>query len=86
MNLQNIIVILGPPGSGKGTQGKLLAQKLNYSYFSMGQFLREYADRGTELAGKVKRMVDEGLIIPDQWIADLFGKDEQLAGIGRRGH
>jgi adenylate kinase len=72
MLLQNIIVILGPPGSGKGTQGKLLSDALHYDYFSMGQFLREYASRGTAMAAKIKQVVDSGRIIPNEWITDIF--------------
>lgn len=72
MELRNILVILGPPGSGKGTQGKMLAPTLNYAYVSMGQYLRNYASRGTELSQKIKDMIDKGRIIPDEWIRIIF--------------
>jgi adenylate kinase len=74
MVIRNVIVILGPPGSGKGTQGKFLAQVLGYNYLSMGQYLREYSMRDTELAGKVQETIDSGRIIPDTWMTDIFGE------------
>src|SRR4051812_13903628 len=72
MEIKNILVILGPPGSGKGTQGKLLAPILNYEYVSMGQVLRNYVQKGNELGAKVKTMIDAGQIIPDEWIRVIF--------------
>ncbi len=74
MTIKNVIVILGPPGSGKGTQGKLIAADLHYNYLSMGQYLRDYSNRGTNLAYKVKQTIDAGIIIPDAWIKDIFGE------------
>ena len=74
MNIRNVIVMLGPPGSGKGTQGKLLANVLNYNYLSMGQYLRQYAQKNTELARKIKKAIDAGKIIPDDWIKKIFLK------------
>ena len=65
MHLQKILVILGPPGSGKGTQSKLLIEKLGYAYFSMGDTLREYAKKGTDLGRKIKEIIDQGLIVSD---------------------
>jgi adenylate kinase len=72
MKIKNVIVILGPPGSGKGTQGKMLAAFLNYNYLSMGQYLRNYTLRETELARKVKAAIDSGKIIPDEWMVHIF--------------
>lgn len=72
MSIQRIIVVLGPPGSGKGTQGKMLAFKLNCAYLSMGQHLREFSVKGTELAKKVKETIDSGTIIPDDWMKIIF--------------
>ncbi|HYE22438.1 MAG TPA: adenylate kinase [Verrucomicrobiae bacterium] len=72
MVIENVIIILGPPGSGKGTQGKLLVPVLNYSYVSMGQVLRKYASEGTELGLRIKEVIDGGRIIPDEWIRVIF--------------
>ncbi|HEX5429633.1 MAG TPA: nucleoside monophosphate kinase [Patescibacteria group bacterium] len=72
MKVTNIIIILGPPGSGKGTQGKKLAEDLHYEYVSMGQVLRNYADTGSDLGLKIKEVIDAGRIIPDSWIKIIF--------------
>lgn len=72
MIIKNVLVVLGPPGSGKGTQGKTLAPIFNYNYLSMGQYLREYTKRDTELARKIKETIDGGHIIPDAWMENIF--------------
>ncbi len=53
------IVILGPQGSGKGTQAKLLAEKFNYFYFESGEFLREMATTNEVL----RKTMDEGKLV-----------------------
>lgn len=65
MKLQKIIIVLGPPGSGKGTQSKLLVEKFGYGFFTMGDSLREEAASGSELGQKIKAMIDQGLIVTD---------------------
>jgi adenylate kinase len=74
MIVKNVLVILGPPGSGKGTQGKMLAAFLNYNYLSMGQYLRQYSKRDTELARQVKETIDSGRIIKDEWMVRIFAE------------
>lgn len=74
MKIQHILVILGPPGSGKGTQGKMIAPLLGYDYLSVGQFLREYSKRDTELARQIKETIDAGRIIPDSLFLQIFGE------------
>lgn len=65
MGLQKIIVVLGPPGSGKGTQSKFLVEKLGYAFFSMGDTLRRFAIMDNELGRKIKRFIDQGIIVTD---------------------
>jgi adenylate kinase len=72
MNIENVIIVLGPPGSGKGTQGKLLAPILNYNYLSMGQYLREFSNRETALASMVRETINSGHIIKDTWMPEIF--------------
>ncbi len=55
------IVILGPQGSGKGTQAKLLAEKFGLFYFESGEFLREIAEKRID----VKKILDSGKLVPE---------------------
>lgn len=60
------IVLLGKPGSGKGTQGDMLAKKHNLVYISTGKMLRKEIADGTELGKIVKPYMDKGEIVPDE--------------------
>lgn len=60
------IVLLGKPGAGKGTQGKLLADKHNLVYISTGQLLRREVKDGTEIGRIAKPYMDKGEIVPDE--------------------
>ncbi|MEK7550663.1 MAG: nucleoside monophosphate kinase [Patescibacteria group bacterium] len=55
------LLILGPQGSGKGTQAKILVEKFGFFYLESGEFLREIAVSNDVL----KKMMDEGLFVPD---------------------
>lgn len=64
------IILLGAPGVGKGTQGKLLAQNKNYFHFSSGEMFRNL-DAGTDLGSRVKNLIDKGNFIDDQTTINL---------------
>jgi len=74
MKLQNIIVLMGAPGSGKGTQTKLLAGRLGYAFFSTGELSREYAAQDTDLGRRIKGFIDNGIILPIDIINEIFIK------------
>lgn len=59
------IVLLGPPGSGKGTQGRLLAERLGVRHLSTGVLLRDEASSGTDLGRKIAPYLDRGELAPD---------------------
>ncbi len=59
------IFMIGPQGSGKGTQGKVLAEKLGYFYWEMGAILREEAKKDTPFGRKVKALIDSGHLLED---------------------
>ena len=54
------LVILGPPGSGKGTIGKLIASTYQLQHISSGDALRDHVNRGTDIGQKVKEYIDKG--------------------------
>ena len=60
------IFMIGPQGSGKGTQGKILAQKINFFYWEMGGILREEAKKDTPFGRKVKELIDAGHLLDDE--------------------
>jgi adenylate kinase len=71
------IVLLGPPGSGKGTQATLLVEQLGVPHISTGALLRNAAKRGTELGLKAKALTDKGELVPDDVISDMI--EERLS-------
>ena len=60
------LIIFGPPGVGKGTQAKLLAEKLNLRHLSTGDILRKAVKDETELGKKAKEIMDKGDLVPDE--------------------
>lgn len=64
MNL-NTIFFIGPQGSGKGTQAKILSRKLDFFYWEMGGILREVAKEHTPLGKQVKDLIDQGILLED---------------------
>ena len=70
--MKKIVILLGPPGSGKGTQAKLLSAKLGIPHISTGDLLRENIAKGTELGKKMKDYLDAGQLVPDQVVIDML--------------
>ncbi len=65
------LILLGAPGAGKGTQAELLSEKLSIPAISTGNMLREAIANGTALGQKVKKLMDEGFLVPDEVVLDL---------------
>lgn len=70
MNL-NTIFFIGPQGSGKGTQAKILSQKLNFFYWEMGGILRKVAQEDSELGHKIKQLIDNGVLLNDEQLYEV---------------
>jgi adenylate kinase len=68
----NNVMILGAPGSGKGTQGKLLAQQLAIPQVSTGDLIRAAMKQGTPLGVQAKGYYDRGALVPDELIFGLI--------------
>lgn len=60
------IVILGPPGAGKGTQGKLIAADAGIPHVNTGDMFRAECAAGTELGERVRSILDDGDLVPDE--------------------
>jgi adenylate kinase len=67
-----IIVLLGPPGAGKGTQAKVVAQRLNLLHISTGDMLRRNVQELTPLGLKAKGFMDKGALVPDELLTEML--------------
>ncbi len=70
--MKQTIVLLGPPGAGKGTQGEKLTDEFGYVRLSTGDMLREAVRNGTELGKKAKEYMDSGALVPNDLIINLM--------------
>lgn len=80
------IVMLGAPGSGKGTIGKILSHDLNLVHVSTGDIFREQINKGTELGNKIQSYMSSGALVPDGLVietvkARLLEKDVENGAI-----
>ncbi len=67
-----IVVFLGPPGAGKGTQAQRLVEEKGFIHISTGDLLREAVRKGTELGKKAKEYMDRGELVPDDLIVAMI--------------
>ena len=67
-----VLILLGPPGSGKGTQAAMLHEKLHLPHISTGDILRDHIRRSTELGKEAKEYIERGQLVPDPLIMDLL--------------
>ena len=65
------LIILGPPGAGKGTQATFIASEFNIPHISTGDMLREAIKKGTNLGQKAKEVMDAGNLVSDDLIIEL---------------
>jgi adenylate kinase len=77
--MQAAIALLGPPGSGKGTQAERLRDELGFAWLSTGDLLREARATGTELGRRAACYMDRGDLVPDDVIVAMI--EEAIAGL-----
>ena len=73
------LILLGPPGAGKGTQAQRLEEDFELPYYSTGNILRDAVEQGTELGKKAKEYMDAGELVPDELICAVIAERLDLA-------
>ncbi|WP_121246106.1 adenylate kinase [Mucilaginibacter phyllosphaerae] len=66
------LVLFGPPGAGKGTQSQKLIEKFGLIHLSTGDLLRGEISQGTELGLEAKKLMDEGMLVPDSVVIGMI--------------
>jgi len=74
------VILLGPPGCGKGTQAEIICNNFEIPHISTGDILRDNVKRGTEIGSRAKSFMDLGSLVPDEiiigMIKDRFSEDD----------
>jgi adenylate kinase len=71
------VLLIGPPGAGKGTQAKLLVQRYCVPQISTGDMLREAVAAGSKIGSRVKGIMERGELVPDEIVIELV--DERIS-------
>jgi adenylate kinase len=78
------LILVGPPGAGKGTQAAVVADRLGVPHISTGEIFRGNVARGTELGQAAQRYLDAGHLVPDEvtnaMVRDRLGEQDALVG------
>jgi adenylate kinase len=67
-----VVILLGPPGAGKGTQAVRLAAALGLPHVSTGDLFRENREKGTPLGRRAKEFMDQGQLVPDDLVLEML--------------
>ena len=65
------LILLGPPGAGKGTQASAIVKKYNIPHISTGDIFRANIKEGTELGKKAEEYMNKGLLVPDELVVSI---------------
>jgi len=68
------MVLLGPPGAGKGTHAKILSERYRIPHISTGDLLRDEIERATPLGKRAQSFIDSGKLVPDEVVIDMMGE------------
>lgn len=77
------LILIGPPGAGKGTQAQRLVEKLGVPQYSTGDMLRAARKAGTPLGRTAQEFMDKGALVPDEVVIGLIAEALDQAGKGR---
>ncbi|MEI6144379.1 MAG: nucleoside monophosphate kinase [Candidatus Berkelbacteria bacterium] len=81
MEKPEVVILLGGPASGKGTQAKVLAKRIGYTYFGTGDLMRAEVEKGTELGKTMADLMNRGELVPDNLtIPIVINKLQELKG------
>jgi adenylate kinase len=69
---REIIILLGPPGSGKGTQAKMIAEMQKIPHISTGDIFREHIRKQTDLGKKVQAIIESGKLVSDDIVSEML--------------
>ncbi|HYW87372.1 MAG TPA: nucleoside monophosphate kinase, partial [Chloroflexota bacterium] len=67
-----VVLLLGAPGAGKGTQARVLSDMLALPHVASGDLLREHRQRGTELGSAAQAFMDRGDLVPDDLVVEMI--------------
>ena len=77
------VLMIAPPGAGKGTQGALIAGHFGVPHIATGDLLRDHVSRETELGLEIRQFLDRGELVPDEVVLEMVrGAFEQARGGG----
>ena len=72
MTRLRVVILLGPPGAGKGTQAVRLSAELALPHVSTGDLFRENLKKSTELGQRAKKFMDAGRLVPDEVVLEML--------------
>ena len=65
------LLIMGPPGVGKGTQAKIIKDELGITHISTGELLRDEIAEKTDIGSVAKKYIDQGKLVPDEYLFEI---------------
>ena len=74
------LILLGPPGAGKGTHAKILSEKFSTPHLATGEILRQHIRRQTELGQRAKDIIERGGLVPDELVNAMMFEEIERSG------